>query len=110
MSCVQTLRTDLKPDDTWHAAQLTPRPRHTTRAIAADLKGKGKAVEQDSKQDPPVDIFLSHDWPVTITRYGDEAALLRRKSFFAEEVGFDDPHRFARSLTLKPTFRFAQTP
>lgn len=35
-----------------------------------------------------VDIFLSHDWPIGVTRFGDEKALLRKKQFFTEEVGF----------------------
>jgi hypothetical protein len=68
--------------------QLTPRP--TRRSI----KGKEKATidgttvngGENDDDSPPIDIFLSHDWPVTVTRYGDENALLRRKSFFAEEV------------------------
>lgn len=47
---------------------LTPRPR---------------SEEGEEK----VDIFLSHDWPVGITRFGDEKGLLRRKTFFTEEVG-----------------------
>lgn len=34
----------------------------------------------------PIDIFLSHDWPVRITDHGDCEALLRRKPFFREEV------------------------
>jgi lariat debranching enzyme len=82
--------------------QLTPRPRHTSRAIADDVKGKGRAVDQDSDREPPVDIFMSHDWPVTITRYGDEAALLRKKSFFAEEVGPDLRIPVVRSLLKRP--------
>jgi lariat debranching enzyme len=47
--------------------QLTPRP--------------GTSEDEDK-----VDIFLSHDWPVGITRFGDENGLLRRKTFFTEEV------------------------
>jgi len=33
----------------------------------------------------PPDIFLSHDWPNTIERYGDTASLLRRKPYFRQE-------------------------
>lgn len=29
---------------------------------------------------------MSHDWPVTITRYGDEQRLLRQKPFFRDEA------------------------
>lgn len=42
----------------------------------------------EDKETEKVDIFLSHDWPVGITRFGDEKGLLRRKTFFTEEVNF----------------------
>ncbi|KAG0216241.1 lariat debranching enzyme [Mortierella sp. GBA30] len=34
----------------------------------------------------PMDIFLSHDWPLGIEQYGDVDWLLRKKKFFADEV------------------------
>ncbi|KAF9436357.1 Protein kinase [Entomortierella beljakovae] len=34
----------------------------------------------------PIDVFLSHDWPLGIERFGNVAALLRAKKFFAREV------------------------
>lgn len=34
-------------------------------------------------------IFLSHDWPLEIEKFGDTAALLRRKPFFRDEVRRD---------------------
>ena len=33
-----------------------------------------------------LDIFLSHDWPVGVSSYGDENKLLRTKPFFEEDV------------------------
>ncbi|XP_025268145.1 lariat debranching enzyme isoform X2 [Camponotus floridanus] len=33
-----------------------------------------------------IDIFLSHDWPAGITKYGDEDALLKRKPFFKDDI------------------------
>ncbi|XP_015595330.1 lariat debranching enzyme isoform X2 [Cephus cinctus] len=33
-----------------------------------------------------IDIFLSHDWPRGITKYGDEKALLRKKPFFRSDI------------------------
>ena len=33
-----------------------------------------------------IDIFLSHDWPRGIHRYGNAVKLLRQKKFFAEDV------------------------
>ncbi|KAK3146235.1 hypothetical protein QOZ80_3BG0263440 [Eleusine coracana subsp. coracana] len=34
----------------------------------------------------PLDIFLSHDWPLGITEYGDWQKLIRMKSHFEDEV------------------------
>ncbi|KAF0910378.1 hypothetical protein E2562_001548 [Oryza meyeriana var. granulata] len=34
----------------------------------------------------PLDIFMSHDWPLGITEYGNWQKLIREKSFFEEEV------------------------
>ncbi|KAJ2780864.1 lariat debranching enzyme [Coemansia interrupta] len=34
----------------------------------------------------PLDIVVSHDWPVGIERFGDTEGLLRRKPFFRAEV------------------------
>jgi hypothetical protein len=34
----------------------------------------------------PVDLFLSHDWPVRITRFGDSRRLFARKPYFQKEV------------------------
>ncbi|CAG5076504.1 Similar to DBR1: Lariat debranching enzyme (Drosophila pseudoobscura pseudoobscura) [Cotesia congregata] len=33
-----------------------------------------------------IDIFLSHDWPCGITKYGNEKKLLRFKKYFQEDV------------------------
>lgn len=33
-----------------------------------------------------IDIFLSHDWPSGITRYGDENVLLKEKPFFRNDI------------------------
>lgn len=33
-----------------------------------------------------IDIFLSHDWPAGVTKYGDEDTLLKRKPFFKDDI------------------------
>ncbi|XP_068967001.1 lariat debranching enzyme isoform X3 [Bombus flavifrons] len=33
-----------------------------------------------------IDIFLSHDWPSGITKYGDENVLLKEKPFFKNDI------------------------
>lgn len=65
--------------DIHRLSQLTPRPGSASGSSVD--KGEDKETEK-------VDIFLSHDWPVGITRFGDEKGLLRRKTFFTEEVNF----------------------
>ncbi len=40
-----------------------------------------------------MDIFLSHDWPAHIAKYGDTRALLRAKKFLATEVKPPKNHR-----------------
>lgn len=32
------------------------------------------------------DVFLSHDWPANVTRFGNEAGLIARKPFFRDEI------------------------
>lgn len=34
----------------------------------------------------PVDVFLSHDWPLGIEQYGNTRDLISKKKFFAKEV------------------------
>lgn len=34
----------------------------------------------------PIDIFLSHDWPLGITDYGNWRELVRYKKHFKDEV------------------------
>ena len=34
----------------------------------------------------PIDVFMSHDWPVNITKFGDQANLLRRKQYFKDDI------------------------
>ncbi|XP_072301040.1 lariat debranching enzyme [Eucyclogobius newberryi] len=37
----------------------------------------------------PMDIFMSHDWPLGIYHYGDTENLLRKKKFLRQEVEFN---------------------
>uniref|UniRef100_A0A8D0B8Z8 Debranching RNA lariats 1 n=1 Tax=Salvator merianae TaxID=96440 RepID=A0A8D0B8Z8_SALMN len=34
----------------------------------------------------PMDVFMSHDWPRSIYHYGNKKSLLKKKSFFRQEV------------------------
>jgi hypothetical protein len=47
---------------------------------------RGYDVEKLMQIQQPMDIFLSHDWPRGIERFGDLRALLRVKKYFYGEV------------------------
>lgn len=54
-----------------------------------------------------VDIFVSHDWPVGITGYGDEAKLLRIKPYFREDIqrhALGNPHTMSLLREAKPLY------
>ncbi|KAL0956930.1 hypothetical protein HGRIS_003034 [Hohenbuehelia grisea] len=58
----------------------------------------------------PPQIFLSHDWPQSITQYGDERGLLRRKKFLAPDVQsgkLGSPPLMGLLRTLQPEWWFA---
>lgn len=47
---------------------------------------RGYDVDKLMQIQQPMDIFLSHDWPRGIERFGDLGALLRVKKYFYGEV------------------------
>ena len=49
----------------------------------------------------PIDIFLSHDWPVGITDYGNWKQLVKFKPFFEKEVAKNISIRSAYLTTNK---------
>ncbi|CAH7668202.1 lariat debranching enzyme, C-terminal domain-domain-containing protein, partial [Phakopsora pachyrhizi] len=56
------------------------------------------------------DIFLSHDWPYGIERYGDINKLLRDKPFFKEDIDkrdFGSPPLLEVLNTLRPRYWFS---
>jgi lariat debranching enzyme len=58
----------------------------------------------------PVDVFLSHDWPVGITKYGDEAQLIRYKPFFADDIrhnALGNPKTMELMRALQPSRWFS---
>ncbi|KAJ6258772.1 LOW QUALITY PROTEIN: hypothetical protein Dda_6825 [Drechslerella dactyloides] len=57
-----------------------------------------------------VDIFVSHDWPVGITRYGNERRLLQIKRHFQAEVAagkLGSPPLMGMLRKLRPRYWFA---
>ncbi|KAF9480797.1 DBR1-domain-containing protein [Pholiota conissans] len=59
---------------------------------------------------PSANVFLSHDWPQSIVHYGDLQDLLRRKSFFRQDIetgALGSPPLMGLLKTLKPEWWFA---
>ncbi|CAG8498075.1 6826_t:CDS:10 [Diversispora eburnea] len=58
----------------------------------------------------PIDIFMSHDWPLGITSHGDEKELLRIKPFFKNDIltnKLGSPPGAKLLSKLKPKFWFS---
>ena len=58
----------------------------------------------------PLDVFVSHDWPTGITQYGDQAALLRKKRFLAQDIedgSLGSPPSMGLLKKLKPAYWFS---
>jgi len=56
------------------------------------------------------DIFLSHDWPLSIEQYGDTAGLIKNKRFFEKEVRTNtlgSPPLFDLLRTIRPARWFS---
>ncbi|KAK2460729.1 hypothetical protein APHAL10511_007199 [Amanita phalloides] len=67
------------------------------------------AVRKLSLLSPPR-IFMSHDWPQSIERYGDLQTLLRHKSFLRSDIEsgrLGSPPLMNLLMTLKPEWWFA---
>ncbi|XP_019398397.1 PREDICTED: lariat debranching enzyme isoform X2 [Crocodylus porosus] len=58
----------------------------------------------------PMDIFMSHDWPRSIYHFGNKKQLLKKKSFFRQEVESNtlgSPAASELLQHLKPTYWFS---
>ncbi|KAH9812754.1 lariat debranching enzyme, C-terminal domain-containing protein [Melampsora americana] len=58
----------------------------------------------------PCDIFVSHDWPVGIEKYGNTAQLIRAKPFFRDEIASNtlgSPPLMEILQTIKPSYWFS---
>jgi lariat debranching enzyme len=63
-----------------------------------------------SNKSPVVDIMLSHDWPRGIEQHGDTAGLIRRKTFFQQEIkdnNLGSPCNEDLLVSLRPKWWFA---
>ncbi|KAJ0247407.1 Lariat debranching enzyme [Hirschfeldia incana] len=71
------------------------RPPYNKSTIRSVYHVREYDVHKLMQLEEPLDIFLSHDWPVGITDYGDSKTLIQQKPDFQEEIE-------ARTLGSKP--------
>ncbi|CAN6915627.1 unnamed protein product, partial [Brassica oleracea] len=71
------------------------RPPYNQSTIKSVYHVREYDVHKLMQLEEPLDIFLSHDWPVGITDYGDARTLIQQKPFFQEEIE-------AKTLGSKP--------
>ncbi|XP_057459066.1 lariat debranching enzyme [Lotus japonicus] len=62
------------------------RPPYDQSTIRSVYHVREYDVQKLNQVQEPIDIFLSHDWPVRITDYGDWEELVRKKSYFKQEI------------------------
>lgn len=68
------------------------------------------SLSSSSSNLPPLDIFISHDWPVGVTDHGDVDELLRIKPYFRDDIGrraLGNPHTMQVLQHLRPKRWFA---
>ncbi|RNF10536.1 oligoribonuclease [Trypanosoma conorhini] len=121
------------PGRPFHASEAAKRSAYHVRRIEVEkLRALSRALERMRRQPTPqatapaagssappprcaatfphLDLFLSHDWPAGITRYGDEAQLLRHKPFFADDIrhgALGNPHTMPLLRAAKPQYWLA---
>uniref|UniRef100_A0A2P2I5P5 Lariat debranching enzyme-like n=1 Tax=Hirondellea gigas TaxID=1518452 RepID=A0A2P2I5P5_9CRUS len=88
------------------------RPPYTDSSIRSVYHVRNLEVFRMKQLDQcaPFDIFLSHDWPRDVTKYGDAEGLCRQKQFFRDEIESGTlGSRAAQELLhfMKPRYWFA---
>lgn len=80
----------------------------------SDVRSVYHVREYDVKKllqvEEPLDIFLSHDWPRGIERYGDLGHLMRIKNYFVQEIMTNTLGSYPNELILsklKPSYWFS---
>ncbi|GET87642.1 hypothetical protein, conserved [Leishmania tarentolae] len=97
----------------YHVRRIEVAKLHAYLRATQELRSSTtiEATKTVSDMSPPkVDLFLSHDWPVGITKYGDEAQLLRFKPYFKDDVcrnALGNPHTMRLLQEAKALYWFA---
>ncbi|SGY38436.1 BQ5605_C003g02030 [Microbotryum silenes-dioicae] len=90
--------------------ETVPFDDSTIRSVYHIREYEVARLTQLETQGPQVDIFLSHDWPLGIERFGNTAALIRQKPFFKDEIASNSlgspplKHLLSR---LRPSYWFS---
>ncbi|KAF7304246.1 DBR1-domain-containing protein [Mycena chlorophos] len=90
--------------------ETMPYDRSTLRSMYHIREYEFRKLSLATQLTPRPKVFLSHDWPQSITDHGDLQALLRRKSFFAEDIRtgkLGSPPMLSLLRTLQPDWWFA---
>ncbi|BGP13568.1 lariat debranching enzyme [Rhodosporidiobolus nylandii] len=69
-----------------------------------------RLLQLKNRPSAPIDVFLSHDWPLGIEQHGDTQALVREKPFFRDEIernALGSPPLHALLTALKPRYWFS---
>ncbi|EKF28556.1 hypothetical protein MOQ_007694 [Trypanosoma cruzi marinkellei] len=78
--------------------------------VTASMAAPSASPSRCAGEFPHIDLFLSHDWPAGITKYGDETQLLRYKPFFEEDIrhgALGNPHTMPLLRAVKPRYWLA---
>ncbi|KAG1470069.1 hypothetical protein G6F56_002893 [Rhizopus delemar] len=62
------------------------RPPYDKSSMRSTYHVREYQVNRVLQVQEPVDVFISHDWPRGIERYGDLQTLLKKKQYFKDEV------------------------
>ncbi|XP_014479878.1 PREDICTED: lariat debranching enzyme-like [Dinoponera quadriceps] len=62
------------------------KPPYTDQTLRSVYHVRNLEIFRLKQLSGKIDIFLSHDWPAGVTKYGDEDALLKRKPFFRSDI------------------------
>ncbi|XP_046492436.1 lariat debranching enzyme isoform X1 [Neodiprion pinetum] len=65
------------------------KPPYTDKTLRSVYHTRNLEIFRIKQISSHIDIFLSHDWPSGITKYGNEAVLLRNKPYFREDIAND---------------------
>ena len=86
------------------------RPPYNNSTLRSIYHVRKRTVEKLALYRQNIDVFLSHDWPNGIEKYGNVGKLIRIKPFFKEEINdncLGNPKTMDLLVKLQPTYWFS---